>query len=73
MLSPDTRLRKGNNFDAAKNFVPQTHPVPAKASGCQWKHFNDLWIGLLYRMVSARGGKGRERMKHLYPGMKSGS
>lgn len=73
MLCLDTRLRKGNNFDAMNNFVLQTHPAPAKASGCQWKHFSDLWIRLLYRIVSERGGEGRERMKHLYPGMKSGS
>ena len=54
--------------------MPQTHSASAKASGCQWKHFNELWIRLLYsRTVSERGGEGRERMRHLYPGMKSGS
>lgn len=43
-----------------RNFVPQTHPASAKASGCQWKHFDELWIRLLYRrMVSERGRRGQ--------------
>lgn len=49
-------------------------PASSEASVCQWKRFSELWIRLLYKkMVSEGGGEGKERMRHLYPGMKSGS